>query len=248
VTALVNSGGTLQASYRYDPFGRYLSGGGSLASANVMRFSSKPWVGFASSTTSGLYSYGYRFYDPHLQRWPNRDPIEEPGSKLLRGERPKYRVDGELIDDMRLDEEKNLYHFVFNDPISRYDYLGLGHNFGRCCNRSGGNEWALLDGVWRMLKPGECTGILEDCDGMTCGGGFYYVSAFEWASCVTPGCDSPPFNNRRWTPGGSDPGALPPGGPGGRGSAQGNTPPGYNYGPRPPCACKNPRSGADHTH
>jgi RHS repeat-associated protein len=34
-----------------------------------MRFSSKPWVGFAGSATSGLYYYGYRFYDPYLQRW-----------------------------------------------------------------------------------------------------------------------------------------------------------------------------------
>jgi hypothetical protein len=28
---------------------------------------------------SGLYSYGYRFYDPLTQRWLNRDPIQEHG-------------------------------------------------------------------------------------------------------------------------------------------------------------------------
>jgi len=77
VTALVNSAGTLQASYIYDPYGRCLTGSGIIASANVMRFSSKPWVAFAGSTTSGLYYYGYRFYDPYLQRWMNRDPINE---------------------------------------------------------------------------------------------------------------------------------------------------------------------------
>jgi RHS repeat-associated protein len=99
VTALVNSSGALQASYKYDPFGRWLSGGGSLASANGLRFSSKPWVGFAGSTTSGLYYYGYRFYDPYLQRWPNRDPIGELGGL-------------------------NLYGFVGNNSISRVDTDG----------------------------------------------------------------------------------------------------------------------------
>jgi RHS repeat-associated protein len=100
VTALANSSGTLQASYRYDPYGRYLAGGGTLASANVMRFSSKPWVGFAGAATSGLCYYGYRFYDPYLQRWVNRDPIHELGSR-------------------------HIYGFCSNSPFSRYDLYGL---------------------------------------------------------------------------------------------------------------------------
>jgi RHS repeat-associated protein len=190
--------------------------------------------------------YGYRYYDPKTGRWPSRDPIEEVAHKIFRGGRQSYRVDAVLIIDMRLDEEINLYRFVFNNPKNRVDYLGLGHNFGRCCNRSGGNEWALLDGKWRKLKPRECTGVFEDCDGLSCGGGFYYVSALEWAACVTPGCDLPPFDNRRWQPdGGGDNGGKPPGGRDGRGSKEGNTPPDYNYGSRPACSCKNPRSGAD---
>lgn len=100
VTALVNASGTLQASYKYDPYGRYLGGSGGLAAANVMRFSSKPWVAFAGSTTAGLYSYGYRFYDPYLQRWVNRDPIEESGGI-------------------------NVYSFVGNRPLDGIDVLGL---------------------------------------------------------------------------------------------------------------------------
>jgi RHS repeat-associated protein len=100
VTALVNSGGALQASYKYDPYGRWLSGGGSLASANGLRFSSKPWVGFAGSTTSGLYYYGYRFYDPYLQRWVNRDPIGEEGGY-------------------------NLFRFADNSPMRVIDANGL---------------------------------------------------------------------------------------------------------------------------
>jgi RHS repeat-associated protein len=231
--------GTETARYEYGPFGEPVRVSGPAAALNPFRFSTK-----RIDPTTDLVLYEYRAYSLTLGRWLTRDPINEPGSKCLRGEHPKYRVDGELIDDTRVDEEKNLYHFVFNDPISLYDYLGLGHNFGRCCNKSGGNEWALLDGVWRMLKPGECTGILEDCDGMTCGGGFYYVRALEWASCVTPGCDSPPFDNRRWEPdGGGDPGGISPRG---RGSNEGDRPPGYKYSLRPPCTCKKPRFGAQH--
>ena len=99
VTALVNSGGTLQASYTYDPYGRYLSSTGTLLTSNVMRFSSKPWVSFlSSSATSGLYYYGYRFYDPYLQRWLNREPLEEAvGSNLyefVHGS-PIYHVDSD---------------------------------------------------------------------------------------------------------------------------------------------------------
>jgi RHS repeat-associated protein len=51
---------------------------GSLAAANVYRFSSKEWNG-----NSGLYYYLYRFYDPNLQRWLDRDPIEESGGMNL---------------------------------------------------------------------------------------------------------------------------------------------------------------------
>ena len=65
------------ASYRYDPFGNTLSQSGTLADANVYRFSSKE-----IHTNSGMYYYGYRFYDPSLQRWLNRTRLGKPGSRL----------------------------------------------------------------------------------------------------------------------------------------------------------------------
>jgi RHS repeat-associated protein len=66
-----------------------------------MRFSSKPWVSFlSSSATSGLYYYGYRFYDPYLQRWLNRDQVDES-------------------------TPFNLYLFVANDPMRSVDAWGL---------------------------------------------------------------------------------------------------------------------------
>ncbi|EEF59405.1 RHS repeat-associated core domain-containing protein [Pedosphaera parvula] len=49
---------------------------------------------------SGTYYYGYRYYEPNLQRWLNRDPIKEAGGI-------------------------NLYGYVGNSPINKIDRFGL---------------------------------------------------------------------------------------------------------------------------
>ncbi|MDX1681122.1 MAG: RHS repeat-associated core domain-containing protein, partial [Akkermansiaceae bacterium] len=49
---------------------------------------------------TGLYYYGYRYYDPNAGRWINRDPIEEEGGL-------------------------NLYAFVSNDGVNAWDLLGM---------------------------------------------------------------------------------------------------------------------------
>jgi RHS repeat-associated protein len=49
---------------------------------------------------SGVRNYGFRYYSPELGRWPSRDPIGERGGL-------------------------NLYGMVGNDPVNRWDYLGL---------------------------------------------------------------------------------------------------------------------------
>src|SRR5439155_22768925 len=95
ITYMVNTNQSVVASYRYDPFGNTISSSGTLADANVCRFSSKEF-----HVNSGMYYYGYRFYDPNLQRWLNRDPIEEEGGK-------------------------NLYGFVRNAPFNNVDPFGL---------------------------------------------------------------------------------------------------------------------------
>ncbi len=59
--------------------------------------------GFSTKYTdaeSGLCYYGFRYYDPETGRWPSRDPIEERGGI-------------------------NLYGFVGNDGLNKWDYLGL---------------------------------------------------------------------------------------------------------------------------
>src|SRR5437667_6837405 len=57
-----------------DPFGNLISSSGSLAGPSVYRAFSKEF-----HANSGLYYYGFRFYDPNLQRWLNQDPILEGG-------------------------------------------------------------------------------------------------------------------------------------------------------------------------
>jgi RHS repeat-associated protein len=99
VTALVNSSGVLQASYKYNPYGGLISWSGPLSTANTMRFSSKPAI-LSATGSWGFYYYGYRFYDAVNQRWLNRDPIEEAGGR-------------------------NFYGFVGNGPSHRADPLGL---------------------------------------------------------------------------------------------------------------------------
>jgi len=82
VTALMSSAGVLQASYKYNPYGGLISSSGSLAGANTMRFSSKPAI-LSATGAWGFYYYGYRFYDPGMQRWLNRDPLGEEGAVNL---------------------------------------------------------------------------------------------------------------------------------------------------------------------
>ena len=54
-----------------------------------------------------LVYYGYRYYSPALGRWLSRDPIEEQGGL-------------------------NLYGFVNNDPVNKWDRLGLWSHFHDC--------------------------------------------------------------------------------------------------------------------
>jgi RHS repeat-associated protein len=95
IVAMVNTNGAIVAQYQYDPFGNTECMSGPLANANRYRFSSKEW-----NDGPNIYYYGYRFYDPILQRWLNRDPIEERGGI-------------------------NLYAFVANNPFYWYDMMGL---------------------------------------------------------------------------------------------------------------------------
>src|SRR2546427_6585386 len=112
ITYLVDGSQNLAASYRYDPFGNTISSSGTLAGANAFRFSSKPIHG-----NSGMYYYGYRWYDPNLQRWLNRDPLADHRATLMLEFAPKLLV-WEFIRGLKIEqfEGPNLFSFLANNP------------------------------------------------------------------------------------------------------------------------------------
>ena len=87
--------GTISTRYEYGPFGEVFCSVGELAEENPFQFSTK----YTDFETDLVY-YGYRYYSPDLGRWISRDPIEEQGGF-------------------------NLYAFVNNDPVNKFDILGL---------------------------------------------------------------------------------------------------------------------------
>ncbi len=97
VTELTDDSGLITATYRYDAFGNTVVATGPAAAPNNYRFSTKPMD--SEVTNAPLYYYGYRYYDSLTGRWPSRDPIEEKGGL-------------------------NLYGFVGNDGVGKWDILG----------------------------------------------------------------------------------------------------------------------------
>ena len=67
-------------------------------SSRVQRVSPRPKSQQSRGLRPRVAYYGYRYYDPKNGRWPSRDPIEEEGGV-------------------------NLYGFVGNDGVNRWDYL-----------------------------------------------------------------------------------------------------------------------------
>jgi RHS repeat-associated protein len=128
VTMLVNPWQYIVAKYLYDAFGNTLSAAGSLAPANVYRFSSKE-----AHLNSGLVYYLYRYYDPNLQRWPNRDPLGEPGFEAI-----SSRPFSQYPDD------PNLYLFAQNNPTGFVDEEGLS---GTAVIAGGGILSGLGEGI-----------------------------------------------------------------------------------------------------
>jgi len=93
---LTDSNGTLVSTYQYDPYGNLTSSTGSVT--NPWRFAG----GYFDSST-GLYKFGARYYDPTIGRWTQQD--------LLRGS---------LSDPTSL----NRYVYAGDDPVNLVDPSG----------------------------------------------------------------------------------------------------------------------------
>jgi RHS repeat-associated protein len=93
------------------------------------RFSTKP-----RDHATGLYYYGYRWYDPYTGRWINRDPIEESGGV-------------------------NLYGFVGNSPQFYVDVLG-GSPLANPMNAATySRNGSYYDIITNPIKPRPCGAI-----------------------------------------------------------------------------------------
>jgi RHS repeat-associated protein len=94
VSEYLDASGDVAAHFEYDPFGTTVVDTDT-SNQFPYRFSTKP-----RDAETGLYYYGYRYYDPVTGRWPSRDPIQERGGV-------------------------NLYGFIGNDPVGNKDLLGM---------------------------------------------------------------------------------------------------------------------------
>lgn len=132
VSEYLNTVGAAVAHYEYDAFGLTLVASGAHESLFAHRFSTK-----IEDAESGLYYYGYRYYDVSSGRWMSRDPIDERGGF-------------------------NLYGFIKGDGINRVDCFGLidgGVGFD-CMARLALNEEELKHYDHERVEQGK--GVLID--------------------------------------------------------------------------------------
>ncbi len=87
--------------------------------------------GVASSTrTPGMRYYGFRYYNPELGRWVNRDPIKDIAFDMVFGMNESvpldYPSDLDLASGLDVPEGYDPpYVFVLNNPANLVDELGL---------------------------------------------------------------------------------------------------------------------------
>jgi RHS repeat-associated protein len=76
VVDLTDAYGNSAAHYEYDPFGNLAAQTGTLQQ-------NYQWSSKETDAGTGLVYYGFRFYNPTLGRWSNRDPLNEAGGLNL---------------------------------------------------------------------------------------------------------------------------------------------------------------------
>ena len=134
--AVIDSSGTIQERFEYTAFGVVSFLGAHFAARSNSGFD---WDflfhGEFRDLETRLYNYGFRYFDPRTGRWPSRDPIGE--TFFMGGELDAVRSRGsvKIFDDPHASENIfytkgstgtfNLYQFVGNDSINRFDLFGL---------------------------------------------------------------------------------------------------------------------------
>jgi RHS repeat-associated protein len=133
VTAVASTAGAVVERYSYTAFGQSQVMDASFADRSMSLYDWQTrFHGEQRDEETGYYNYGYRYYLPELGKWPSRDPIEEDGGI-------------------------NLYNFVGNDGLNKWDILGLTgpHNpdsLGNALNA-------------RSIKDGDpCNKCCDGCD------------------------------------------------------------------------------------
>lgn len=109
------------------------------AQENPFRFSTK-----YLDEDPELYYYGQRYYSPEVGRWVSRDHVGEHGGA-------------------------NLYHGCFNNPVNRFDWLGLesGSAAGTHHETTQLGNWAFN---WKAFFTYECDGTSVSLDSVTADG------------------------------------------------------------------------------
>lgn len=158
--ALTDSTGTLQTSYRFDPFGGTSAVGA--VSTNTFAYTGRE----LDAGNLNLYFYRARYYNPMFQRFISEDPIS------FRGGSP------------------DLYTYAFNSPLSLRDPIGLwgagvtmGYSFsGGLGGSSGAGGTASVGGIY-FGDPSNPVGFTSA--GFASQGGFGGPAVGEWGNPAT---------------------------------------------------------------
>ena len=101
IIGLIDGSGNFVVNYTYDSWGKLLKvdGNTELGCRNSLRYR-----GYIADDETGLYYVGSRYYDPEIGRWISADDAETLTEKSL--------------------DNKNVYAYCDNNPISRVDEEG----------------------------------------------------------------------------------------------------------------------------
>ena len=96
--SIVDAGGNVKATYKYDPYGNVLTATGTMAEVNPIRYR-----GYYYDTETGLYYVSSRYYDPEIGRFINADALVSTGQGIL---------------------GNNMFAYCRNNPVCRVDISG----------------------------------------------------------------------------------------------------------------------------